>query len=107
MILFYLLGNFIIPNSLSIISSILNIGTAITFMSFLLIAMFAYLGFKVHADMNSTFVGTVAIGIGFFFKLLFRGIINLFKNIFRSFHKITKDGIIASILSILALIIII
>ena len=72
-----------------------------------LIAMFGYLGLKVHADMNSTFVGTVAIGIGFFFKSLFRVITNLFKNIFHHFHKITKDGIIASIFTILAVIVIV
>ena len=107
----YFVVSIIIPGTANLLISVSNIATVVVIFASFLITFFAIVGLKVHADMNSTVVGSIAIGVGYCFKVISISTYNILSNIvIRSknyFKKYTKSSFISCLLATILLIIII
>ena len=109
--LVYFFASVVIPGTANLLISVSNIATVVVIFASFLITFFAIVGLKVHADMNSTVAGSIAIGVGYCFKVISISTYNILSNIvIRSknyFKKYTKSSFISCLLATILLIIII
>lgn len=98
-ILSYFIASVVIPETANLLISVSNAATVTFIFIWSFITFFTIVGLKVHADMNSTVVGSMVLGIRHCCKIIYISIFNIFSNIVtRSiifFKNHTKSSLIS------------